>query len=141
MKRICSRHSHVEYRLVTGRDSHQMLAEQQQADIVIDQLYYGHWGSSGIEAMGTGAVVVAYLRADWITNFRREFSRYVDEIPVVSATAETLETVIETLVTDVELRRSLSAKSVNFARSFYDPESIALELARLLLDDRPWLNR
>lgn len=132
MKRVCERHEHVEYRLVTGLSSRQMLSEQQQAQIVIDQIHYGHWGSSGIEAMGTGAVVVAFLRPEWMANFRRKFPQYSELIPVVSATAETLESVIEQLVTDEKRRQDLSTQSVEFARGFYDPLSVAQDLVKAL---------
>jgi hypothetical protein len=132
MKRICDRHNHVEYRLVTGLTSRQMLEQQQEADIVIDQLHYGHWGSTGVESMGTGAVVVAYLRPEWMENFRRKFPTFSETIPVVSATPETLETVIEELVTKPDLRQEISRKSIEFATTFYDPESVARDLILVL---------
>lgn len=134
MNRICERHKHVEYRLVTGLTSRQMLAAQQDADIVIDQLYYGHWGSSGVEAMATGAVVVAYLRSEWMENFRRKFPEFEELVPVVSATADSLERVVESLILDEELRKRLSARGVDFVKSFYDPTSVACDLTRVLRD-------
>jgi glycosyltransferase involved in cell wall biosynthesis len=135
MERICSRHPHVEYRRVTGLKPAEMLAEQQAADIVIDQLFYGHWGSTGIEAMGVGCAVVCYLRPAWAEQFKRNFPT-VAEIPVVSATKDTLENAIERLVTDRKYLRDVQAASRRFAEDFYDPETVSEEFEAMLMDVR-----
>jgi len=132
MGRICARHPHVDYRRVTGLKSTEMLAEQQAADIVIDQLFYGHWGSTGIESMGVGCAVVCYLRPAWVEQFRRNFPS-APEIPIMSATKDTLENVIERLVTDRALLRDVQAASRRFAEDFYDPETVSEEFESLLL--------
>lgn len=132
MEGICARHPHVEYRRVTGLKMVEMLEEQQAADIVIDQLFYGHWGSTGIESMGVGCAVVCYLRPAWIEEFKRNFPN-APEIPVISATQDTLEEVMDRLVTDHEHLRSVQAASRQFAESFYGPETVSEEFEAMLL--------
>lgn len=135
MERICATYPHVEYRRVTGLRPAEMLAEQQAADIVIDQLFYGHWGSTGIESMGVGCAVVCYLRPPWVEQFKRNFPN-APEMPVVSATRDTLEEVVERLVTDRQYLRDVQAASRRFAEDFYDPTSVSAEFEAMLLDLR-----
>ena len=131
MERICARHPNVEYRRVTGLKSAEMLQQQQEADIVIDQLHYGYWGSTGIEAMGVGCAVVCYLRPAWIDHFKTTFPD-VPDIPVVSATKDSLEEVMEGLVTDRERLRAIQRRSREFAEAFYGPDSVLDEVEAVL---------
>src|SRR3954469_12698056 len=78
---------------------------QVQADIVVDMLTFGWFGSNVREAMMLGKPVVCYLRPEWLDSMRREIPDYVDELPVVSATPETVETVLKDLVRDPDRRR------------------------------------
>jgi len=132
MERICARYPHVEYRRVTGLKSTEMLVQHQASDIVIDQLFYGHWGSTGIEAMGVGCAVICYLRPTWIHQFRQNFPN-APEIPVLSATKDTLEEVIERLVNDRTYLREVQIKTRQFAEEFFDPEAVSQEFEAMLL--------
>ena len=108
-----------------------MLQHQQEADIVIDQLHYGYWGSTGIEAMGVGCAVVCYLRPAWIDHFKKTYPDAPD-IPVVSATKDSLEEVMEGLVTDLARLRAIQRRSREFAEAFYGPVSVADEVEAVL---------
>jgi hypothetical protein len=50
---------------VTDIPSNQMRYYQAQVDIIVEQLIYGWWGSSGVETMALGKPVVCYLRPKW----------------------------------------------------------------------------
>ena len=71
---------------------------QVQADIVVDMLTFGWFGSNVREALMLGKPVVCYLREEWLERMRREIPDYIDELPVVSATPETVESVLKDLV-------------------------------------------
>ncbi len=71
---------------------------QVQADIVVDMLTFGWFGSNVREAMMLGKPVVCYLRPEWLERMRREIPDYIDELPIVSATPETVEDVLKDLV-------------------------------------------
>jgi len=131
MERICARHPNVEYRCVTGLKPAEMLQQQQDADILIDQLHYGYWGSTGIEAMGVGCAVVCYLRPAWIDHFKNTFPAAPD-IPVVSATKDSLEEVMEGLVNDRARLRVIQRRSREFAEAFYGPDGVADEVEAVL---------
>ena len=59
----------IEYLFLNDIDSNKMRYYQTQADIIVEQLIYGWWGSSGIETMALGKPVICYLRDEWKNNF------------------------------------------------------------------------
>ena len=61
---------------------------------MVDMLTYGFFGASVREAMMLGKPVVCYLRPEWLEQMRAEIPDYVDELPVVSATPETVRDVL-----------------------------------------------
>ena len=73
-------------------------------------LTFGWFGSNVREAMMLGKPVVCYLRPEWLERMRREIPDYIDELPIVSATPETVEGVLKDLVRDPERRRELGER-------------------------------
>jgi glycosyltransferase involved in cell wall biosynthesis len=71
------------------------------------------------EAMMLGKPVVCYLRDEWLERMRRQVPGYIDELPVVSATPETVEGVLKDLVNDPERRRALGERSRAFALKYH----------------------
>ena len=90
----------VELTFVHGVPNREVRFTQVQADIVVDMLTFGWFGSNVREAMMLGKPVVCYLRPEWLERMRREIPEYIDELPVVSATPETVEDVLKDLVRD-----------------------------------------
>lgn len=128
MARITERLPSVEFHSVSGLDHAQLQSLQQRSHIVIDQLRYGHWGSTALEALSNGCVVVCYMRPEWKEHFDQVFSRF-PKCPVVSATPETLEQVILGLVSDRQYIRELQRLGQEFAGQFFCPQEVAFELA------------
>ena len=67
---------------------------QLQSDIVCDMLTIGWFGSNVREAMMLGKPAVCYLRLVWLEQIRRQVPDYIEELPVVSATPETVYDVV-----------------------------------------------
>ncbi len=88
---------------------------QAQADIVVDMLTYGFIGATAREAMMLGKPVVCYLRPEWLDQMRAEVPGYVDELPVVSATPDTVHDVLVDLIDHPEKRREIGRRSRDFA--------------------------
>ncbi len=88
---------------------------QIQADIFVDMLTYGFFGATAREAMMLGKPVVCYLRPEWLESMRREIPGYVDELPVVSATPETIREVLIDLIEHPEKRAELGRRGREFA--------------------------
>ena len=115
---------------------------QVQADIFLDMLTYGWVGAMAREAMMLGKPVVAYLRPEWMDSMRREIPEYADELPVVNATPETIESVLRDLIEHPEKRRAIGQRSREFAVKWHSNEAGARrfdEIYGRLLDGDPRL--
>jgi glycosyltransferase involved in cell wall biosynthesis len=132
MRRIESELSNVEFVEVTGLSTQEMLSEQQKADIIVDQLRYGHWGSTGIEAMALGKVLVCYVRPTWKDNFLKNFPEYSD-LPVVNANVDNFYEVMINLLSNDEMIRALKVRSRLFAEAHYDPSKNVHEIVKVLM--------
>jgi glycosyltransferase involved in cell wall biosynthesis len=131
MERLCSEFPHVEFIQVSGIDSSQMIQYQSQADIVVDQLIYGHWGSTGIEAMALGKVLVCYVRPSWKEFFLEKFPEY-DGLPVVQATRDSVYQELRGLIEDESERVRLGLAARKFAEQHYDPQRNSQNLISML---------
>lgn len=100
----------------------QMVGLVTGADIVIDQLRLGDYGTTAIEAMAAGRVVVGHV-ADRI----RE--RLPFDVPVVEATGASLEGVLRGLVADPGRAARLGAAGRDFVLTWHDGRESAKVLA------------
>lgn len=96
---------------------------QQQADIVVDMLTFGFFGSNVREALMLGKPCVCYLRPEWLESMRSEIPEYVDEIPVVSATPESVHSVLVDLITQPEKRAEIGRRSRDFALRWHSGDA------------------
>jgi hypothetical protein len=126
----------VEYMSIENKPSNQMRYYQAQADIVVEQLIYGWWGSTGVETMALGKPVVCYLRPAWKEFFLKAFPEYAG-LPIVEADTETIYDVLKELVVDEGLRRRKGKESRTFAEAHFDPERNTRALADLLTSLHP----
>lgn len=86
-----------------------------QADVVVDMLTFGWFGANIREAMMLGIPSVCYIRPEWLDSVRREISGYADELPVISATPDTIEEILRDLQSDPEKCREIGRRSREFA--------------------------
>lgn len=131
IERLRSEGYPVEYYYFSNKPSNQMRFYQAQADIVVEQLIYGWWGSTGVETMALGKPVICYLRPSWKKHFLQTFREYED-IPVLSATVDTVYEELKKLVEDKALREQKGKESRAFAERHFDPERNAKSLANLI---------
>jgi glycosyltransferase involved in cell wall biosynthesis len=122
----------VEYFYVQDVESRDMRYYQVQADIIVDQLIYGWWGSTGIEGMALGKPVVCYLRREWKEHFFQVFPEY-SELPIVEASTGDIYEVIKRLVIDESYRRRKGEEARQFAEKHFDVKRNAADLGRLFL--------
>ncbi len=98
------------------------------ADIVVDQLNAGWYGLFAIEAMALGKPVVTFLHEEAV---RRSAEAFGVEVPIVSATKETLRDVLARLAADPDERRRLGSAGRTYVERVHDLERIADRLLDL----------
>jgi hypothetical protein len=81
--------------------------------------------------MMLGKPVVCYLRAEWLERMRLEIPDYIDELPIVNATPDTVESILKDLVNDPERRRELGERSRAFALKFHSAEAGARRMDQI----------
>ncbi len=104
---------------------------QAQADIVLDMLTYGFFGANGREALMLGKPFVSFLRPEWLESMREEIPEYVDELPVVSATPETIYEVLKDLLDHPEKRAEIGRRSREFAVKWHSSDAGAVHFDRI----------
>lgn len=107
---------------------------QAQADIFVDMLTFGWFGALAREGMMLGKPVVCFLRPQWLDNIRRELPEYVDDLPVVSATPQTIETVLKDLLDHPQKRQEIGRRSREFAVKWHSAEAGAKQVDRIYLE-------
>jgi len=122
----------VEYFYLSKIPSREMRYYQAQADIVVDQLVYGWWGSTAIECMGLGKPVVCYLNEGLKSKFFDAFPEY-EGLPIIEATTDNIYEVLKRLVEDPAYRIRKGDESRQFALKHFDVKRNAPDFVRLLL--------
>lgn len=104
---------------------------QVQADIFLDMLTYGFLGATAREAMMLGKPVVGYLRPEWLESMRREIPEYVEELPAVNATPQTIYEVLKDLINNPEKRREIGRRGREFALKWHSAAAGARRLDQI----------
>ena len=110
----------VEYFFIRDKPSNLMRFYQAQADIVVEQLIYGWWGSTFVETSALGKPVVCYLRKSWKDFFLKNFPQY-KELPIIEADTSNIYDVLKRLVIDANYRKLKGKESRKFAEKHFDP--------------------
>ncbi len=117
---------------LSGVASRNMRFHQVQADIIVDQLIYGGYGSTTLEAMALGKPVICYIRPSWKTYLTSLFPEWAS-CPIISATPETVYSELRKLVVDAQYRRKVGEESRRFAEKFLDVRKNVVEFEDMLL--------
>lgn len=96
---------------------------QVQADIVLDMLSYGWFGANAREAMMLGKPVICFIRPEWLESVRAEMPEYAAELPVISATPDTVEQTLRELIANPARRRAIGARSRAFAVRWHSADA------------------
>jgi glycosyltransferase involved in cell wall biosynthesis len=112
----------VDVELVEGLEHRAAFERYRAADIVVDQLIAGWYGVFAIEAMALGKPVVTFLHDEAV---RRTEEAFGLEVPVVSATAETLRDRLSALAGDPAQRRRVGAASRAYVERVHDADAVA----------------
>jgi glycosyltransferase involved in cell wall biosynthesis len=118
----------VELDLVEGLHHDEARLRYERADIVVDQLNAGWYGIFAVEAMALGKPVVTFLHEEAL---RRTEDALGVEVPIVSATNETLAERLRPLVDSPAERRRIGASSRAYVERVHDVDRNADRLLDL----------
>jgi len=124
----------VELVFIKDRPNSEVRYYQAQSDIVCDMLTFGFFGANVREALMLGKPVVCYLRPEWLDSIGREHPDFVAELPVVSATPDTVEAVLTDLVKNPAKRKELGRRSREFAVKWYSADNAAAVFDKVYSD-------
>ena len=95
-----------------------------EADIIVDQLRAGHYGTLGAEGMAMGKTVLVWI-SDWAAQF------YPEPVPVVVANPETVTEKLRMAICDRDLRDDLRIRGRRYAERYHDARRCASHLLRI----------
>lgn len=98
-----------------------------QSDIVLDMLTFGFFGANVREALMMGKPVICFLRPEWMATTASEIPEFVEEMPVISATPDTIKDILIDLIIDKNKREDIGRKSREFAIKWFASDNAAKE--------------
>lgn len=125
IKRLKSEGHKVELIFLHNISNKEIRYYQVQADIVVDMLTYGWFGANVRETMMLGKPCVCFLRPEWLQSMRKEMPEYVDCLPIVNATMETIYDVLKDLIEHPEKRKEIGRRSREFSIKWHSAEAAA----------------
>lgn len=99
--------------LIQNLSQKEALKQYQKADIIFDQITVGTYGVFSIEAMAMGKPVITYI-SDQMR------SRLPEDLPLVSASPESLYDKLEELIRDAKLRLQLGKDGRKYVSKYHD---------------------
>jgi glycosyltransferase involved in cell wall biosynthesis len=118
----------VELEIVEGLDHREAFERYRHADVIVDQLNAGWYGVFAIEGLALGKPVVTFLHDEAV---RRTEEAFGVEVPIVSATKETLADKLRPLVESVAERQRIGLASRAYAEEVHDLERMTDRLLAL----------
>jgi glycosyltransferase involved in cell wall biosynthesis len=123
----------VELEIVEGLDHREAFERYRRADVVVDQLNAGWYGVFAIEAMALGKPVVTFLHDEAV---RRTEEAFGVEVPIVSATKETLVEALRPLAESADERSRVGAASRAYVEEVHDLQRLTDRLLALYAELR-----
>lgn len=104
---------------------------QIQADIVIEELIRGGWGSTALECIALGKPVITYIRPEWEASYYQCFPE-TRPFPFINANKHDIYEVLKRVITDGEFRRRRAKESREWAETHLDPVANVKAFAEML---------
>ena len=106
-----------------------LLPSYPKADIIVDQLYAGTYGVFAIEGMALGKPVITYIMDEMLGMFP-------PELPIQSASAKTVQDVLERLILSPQLRREIGMAGRKYVEDYHDYRKAAAYLKKIYLGEQ-----
>lgn len=119
MERLKQEGYEVELMMYDKVNSRDYLYIQSQADVVVEELIRGCWGSTAVECLALGKPVLTYIRPEWQKNYLRTFS-HIDELPIMNTNKHNIYENLKIIILDKELRKQLGTRARRFAEENFE---------------------
>jgi len=110
--------------------SNEMRFFQAQADLIIDQLIYGHWGSTALEGVALGKPVICYFNEEWKKSYIANFG--IESWPFIEANTNSIYQVLKNLLENPNLLEDYANLSKDFANKYLNITINVKEFVRCL---------
>ena len=104
---------------------------QIQADIVVEEIIRGGWGSTALECIALGKPVITYVRPEWEA-FYYECFPDTRPLPIFNANKHTIYDVLKTVVADADLRSHKSVEARRWAVAHLNPTANVRDFVKVL---------
>jgi hypothetical protein len=115
-----------DFRLVENVSREEARAVFESADLGVDQLLAGWYGSFGVELMALGKPLICFVRDEDLAVVPADMRR---ELPIVSATPATIyDTLRATLAQSAAERAAIGDRCRRYVERWHDPRAVARRL-------------
>ncbi|KAA5533769.1 glycosyltransferase family 4 protein [Taibaiella lutea] len=114
-----------DFKLLNDLPRNEVLEIMAGADIFIDQIIVGSYGTAAMEAMSLGKPVMCYIMPE---TFEAGMPK---ECPIVNSSPDNLKEQLIKLITDSKLRYEIGIKSRQFAEKYHNVDKVALEMIEI----------
>jgi glycosyltransferase involved in cell wall biosynthesis len=125
VEKIKEKGINVELIIVEGLPYEKVKEIYNEADIAVDQLLVGWYGSFAVEMMALEKPVVCYIREEDLKFIPSEMK---EDLPVVHSTKDDLFEKLIMLIENSKLRKELGEKGRNFVEKWHNSINIAKKL-------------
>ena len=131
MDRLIAEGYPLEYMFFDRVPSNEYRFIQIQADIVVEELIRGCWGSTALECIALGKPVITYVRPEWEAFYYSCFPE-TRPFPFINANKYDIYDVLKRVVVDEEFRRIRAKESRLWAEKHLDPVANVKAFAEML---------
>lgn len=97
---------------------------QAQADIIVDQLWAGWHGSTGVECLAAGKPVITYIEP-----IIGQYLKKNRDFPLLSANSKNIYDVLKYCITHMEEMQQIGKESRKYALKYHDYRTVVRQLA------------
>ena len=109
--------------LIENSEHKNVMQQLSKADIVIDQLILGAFGTISLEGMALGKPTVCFLTDD--------LQKKLPGIPLVNSNPDSIYSSLESLLVNPSLRNEIGKKSRQYVEENHDSDKIAIQLKNI----------
>ncbi len=121
----------IEWMFVENVPHEEAIRRYRQADLVIDQLRLGWYGAFAVEMMAMSKPVICYIAEE---DLRFIPQRMAEELPIIDATPDTLQDVLQNLINAPARLTEIGVRSREFVENWHDPDRIARRFLEMYRD-------